>query len=634
MGPTRYIVFFSFLQSLAFAQGGVLKGAVILNEVGGTPVVGVSVSADGANDTATGAGGKFRLQFPYKKVGDPVEVRVSRPGYVVVNWVQQKLNLPGGNSEELTLIICKESEREVWARSFYRLKGIDAVEASYQRRLHELEESNRENAAEVAKLQQERDQARAAAGEASAGFARVKPGDATDLYAQAMSLFVQGKVAEALKVLDEQKLDAEMAGAQKKEEEARAERARAVHEYLLRAELLTTQYRFDEAERLYASLAERFPDNFDVQFAYGYYSLGMNHFAAARDSYDRALAIARQDHNEALVAVVLNNLGFLDIAQNRLDEARAHYEEALKIRRQLADKNPDAYLPYVATTLNNLGNLDSAQNRLDEARAHHEEALKIRRQLANKNPDVYLPDLAMTLNNLGNLDSFRNRLGEARAHYEEALKVYRELAEKNPDAFLSDVATTLNNLGNLDSAQNRLGEARAHYEEALKVCRELAEKNADAFLSDVAATLNNLGILDRAQNRLDEARAHYAEALKIRRQLANKNPDAYMPDVAGALNNLGNLDRDQNRLDEAREHIEEALKIRRQLANMNPDAYMPDVALTLYNLGLLDRRQNRLDQARAHLSESLAIFSTLAANDPGRFSVKRDVVAKELASIH
>ena len=41
------------------------------------------------------------------------------------------------------------------------------------------------------------------------------------------------------------------------------------------------------------------------------------------------------------MAVTLNNLGTLDSAQNRLDEAQAHYEEALKDYRALADKNPD-----------------------------------------------------------------------------------------------------------------------------------------------------------------------------------------------------------------------------------------------------------------------------------------------------
>ena len=60
----------------------------------------------------------------------------------------------------------------------------------------------------------------------------------------------------------------------------------------------------------------------------------------------------------------------MDQSQNRMEEARQRYEEALKIRRQLAQQNSDTYLPYVAATLNDLGNLDSAQNRMEEARRH------------------------------------------------------------------------------------------------------------------------------------------------------------------------------------------------------------------------------------------------------------------------
>ena len=54
----------------------------------------------------------------------------------------------------------------------------------------------------------------------------------------------------------------------------------------------------------------------------------------------------------------------------------------------------------MAATLNNLGILDRLQNRMDDARQHYEEALKIYRQLAQQNPAKYLPDVAMTLNNL------------------------------------------------------------------------------------------------------------------------------------------------------------------------------------------------------------------------------------------
>ena len=49
---------------------------------------------------------------------------------------------------------------------------------------------------------------------------------------------------------------------------------------------------------------------------------------------------------------------------------------------------------------------------MDEARQHYEEALKIDRQLAGQNPAVYLPDLAMTLSNLGKVDQLQGRIDD------------------------------------------------------------------------------------------------------------------------------------------------------------------------------------------------------------------------------
>src|SRR5260370_42206592 len=48
----------------------------------------------------------------------------------------------------------------------------------------------------------------------------------------------------------------------------------------------------------------------------------------------------------------------LNSDQNR----RKEHEEALKTYRELAEKEPDTYLPEVAQTLNDLGIVDSAQN--------------------------------------------------------------------------------------------------------------------------------------------------------------------------------------------------------------------------------------------------------------------------------
>ena len=75
--------------------------------------------------------------------------------------------------------------------------------------------------------------------------------------------------------------------------------------------------------------------------------------------------------------------------------------------------------------------LNSDQNRMEETQKEHEEALKTYRELAQKEPETYLPEVAQTLNNLGIVDSAQNRAEEARKAFAEAVKIYRELRKKN-----------------------------------------------------------------------------------------------------------------------------------------------------------------------------------------------------------
>src|SRR5277367_2295484 len=118
----------------------------------------------------------------------------------------------------------------------------------------------------------------------------------------------------------------------------------------------------------------------------------------------------------------------LDTQQKRIESARQHLGHALDLRRQLARKDPNPYLPAIATTLNNLGFVDRLQSHPDEARQHYEEALTIRRDLAQQNPDANQPFLAITLNDLGTLDAIQKRTDAAQQHYDEALSIRRKLA--------------------------------------------------------------------------------------------------------------------------------------------------------------------------------------------------------------
>ena len=84
-----------------------------------------------------------------------------------------------------------------------------------------------------------------------------------------------------------------------------------------------------------------------------------------------------------LVDLSIDAKPMLNSDQNRMEETRKEHEEALKTYRELAEKEPDTYLPEVAQTLNDLGIVDSAQNRTEEARKAFAEALKISRELAH-----------------------------------------------------------------------------------------------------------------------------------------------------------------------------------------------------------------------------------------------------------
>src|ERR1019366_649154 len=389
---SRSVLLFVFLLNGSGSEAGTLKGMILANQEGGPGISKVKISAAGANPTETGESGGFTLQFPNAQPGDVVKVTVNKPGFVVVNYVQLRVVLPrNADAESLTLLLCKDAEREEWARQFYRLKSLDAVDQTYKVRVKQLEDSNQQTAAAMAKLREERDQAKAAAEKAADELSRLKPGDTTDLYAEAMSLFLKGKVSEALHVLDEQKLRESIEVAQRRKAEAEKAVDRAVQAYLLKGNLLTTQFQFAQAQKVYESAIQTAPESPDAHFAFARFSQELNHFSEARREYLRALEIARRSGERNGVANTLHNLGTLDFAQNRMAEARQYYDEALATFRQLAQQKPDTYLPYVAVTLINLGNLDKEQNRMADARQRYEEVLRILRQLAQQKPDANPP---------------------------------------------------------------------------------------------------------------------------------------------------------------------------------------------------------------------------------------------------
>ena len=264
----------------------------------------------------------------------------------------------------------------------------------------------------------------------------------TDRLMRAKEFFDKGEIGEARAVLEcevEQMQDEQRALLIKQEEyqqntlpklQANAE------EFLILA--LSTQTHYDNPHwfadscRYFECSIKSHPNKVNV-FQYAYFLKDHNKLAKAETYYKRYLNDFAFDISIQERAMTLNNLAILHSDQNRYEEALKEYEEALQIRRQLAEANPHTYLPDVAMTLNNLANLHSAQNRYEKALKEYEEALQIRRQLAEANPHTYLPAVAMTSINLAifYLQALPNREKSIELTL-DAIKIVLPIVEKVP----------------------------------------------------------------------------------------------------------------------------------------------------------------------------------------------------------
>lgn len=337
----------------------------------------------------------------------------------------------------------------------------------------------------------------------------------------------------------------------------------------------------------------------DVLYEYAF-------FLHDQRQYQKSLELAqRLEHwyaletdTSAVQRAALSNLMGLDYSSLKdFSAAEKLQQEALKICRELAKNNSDAYLPDLAMSCNNLALSLFNTGAFEEAEELFREALKIHYSLAEKNPDAYLPNLAMNYDNLANLLHAVGSFEDSENMFREALKIFRELAEKNPDAYLPDFAISCSNLASLLQDAHSFKEAEKLYREALKIRRELAEKNPDVYLPSLATNYNNLAALLYDTGSFKKAESLHREALKIRRQLAEKNPDAYLPDLATSCNNLAALLHTFGSFKEAEKLYREAFEILRDLAKDTPKAYLSKLKNLCDKFTILLEKTGRREEA-------------------------------------
>ncbi len=205
------------------------------------------------------------------------------------------------------------------------------------------------------------------------------------------------------------------------------------------------------------------------------------------------------------VALVQSNLGNALVRNGQVDEGIVQLQKALQIDPAYAD----AY-SYMGSALIKKGQVDAAIG-------YYQKAV----QLNTSNPDAY--------NNLG-IASLRS------GQVDQAIEYYRKAVAMKPSS-----AETRYNLGNAFARKGSWEDAIACYTAALSL---------DYAPIEGARVENNLGVALQRLGKFDEALEHFSHAL----QLNANYPEAHC--------NLGRMLAQQGRRDEAVAHLKEALRLR------------------------------------------------------------------------
>ena len=389
------------------------------------PLAQVEDDYEMADPATTNSQGEFTLTYIGKEEKNEVSYTITKENLVVVN--ADRLKAVSGQNHKVSIYMCPPQQLAENKRNYYKIGKTNAEKKLEQKLntarqelalMNEAVDANvnqiRQKNAHIQQLEAQKQQISKHARELAEKFAYENFDEASTLSQQAFRLFQQGDIDQALKILDIDRLGNDL----QKAEEAIAkgenliregEKMKAtgeqgkqliVKDLMLGAQLAQLNYDYPKAEQYYQLAIKADSTNINNIWEAAYFLAKQNQHSKAIKLCEQCLALAQ---TEAERATFLNSLGILQSDKNELEQAEQSYLEALGIRRKLAEKNPDVYLPYVATTLNNLGILQSDKNELEQAEQSYTEALGIRRKLVDKNPDVYLPYVATTLKNLANL---------------------------------------------------------------------------------------------------------------------------------------------------------------------------------------------------------------------------------------
>ena len=193
------------------------------------------------------------------------------------------------------------------------------------------------------------------------------------------------------------------------------------------------------------------------------------------------------------------------------------------------------------------GNILRLQDRIDEARTHYYEALVIAKKINNARLE------AIIIGNFGNLHLDQGEYFESIKRYIEAKKIFYAEDDKLGEARM------LNGIGAINSRIGNNDIALVHYEEALDIYKQLDAKNISYPVLNSTTILMNIGLLHFKNKLLAKAEVSFLEALKI------LEPYNYKIYISGCYNSLARIYLELNQIESSLLYANKGFDIAKEL---------------------------------------------------------------------
>ena len=259
---------------------------------------------------------------------------------------------------------------------------------------------------------------------------------------------------------------------------------------------------------------------------------------AALQSYMKALSLYEQlfgkDADQAEIALLLSNLGYLYNWTTDYDLAEEYSKKALDMLRRVLGEN--SAHEDICRTLRNLGFTYHAKGDNDKAVEYFQKPVDMLREKHGTETDHR--DVADALTRLGRICTDAKRHSQSREHLTKALEMYYRIYGKDEPRM--EIGAVLREFGRSYSSSKEYESALHYYRQEVDIYQKLSSDDEGSV--DVAMTLFNIGDCHRKTKNYAAAEDNFQRALlEYRKLYSDESDNVDIKKTVAALDGLKNI---------------------------------------------------------------------------------------------